>query len=69
MRNRRTFLYRLGTAIDRRGDGEGYAGGVLDAPVKACRPQGRQIRPACKAETRDEAAWRSCGAHAPWKNP
>ena len=54
---------------DRRGDGEGYAGGVLDAPVKACRPQGRQIRPADKAETRDEALWRSCGAHAPWKNP
>ena len=49
MRNRRTFLYRLGTAYDRRGDGEGYAGGVLDAPVKACRPQGRQIRPAYKA--------------------
>ena len=46
MHNRQTFLYRPWGVIDRRGDGGGQPGGVLDVPVKARRPQGRQIRPA-----------------------
>ena len=45
---------------DRRGDGEGYAGGVLDAPVKACSrragksacAQGRDARRSRKAKLR-----------------
>ena len=69
MRNRRTFLYRLGTATTEGATEKGTQAGFWTPPVKACRPQGRQIRPAHKAETRDEAARRSCGAHAPWKNP
>ena len=32
--------------LDRRGDAEGYAGGVLDVPVKARRARAREIRPA-----------------------
>ena len=54
MHNRRTFLYRP-RHFDPSGDGEGQACGVLDAPVKAGRPQRREVRAARKAETRDEA--------------
>ena len=69
MRNRRTFLYRLGTAIDRRGDGEGYAGGVLDAPVKACRPQGRQIRPADRPRRETKPHGEAAEPTLPGKTP
>ena len=54
MRNGRTFPYRP-RRDEPSGDGEGQASGVLDAPVKAGRPQGSEARPASKAETRDEA--------------
>ena len=46
MRNGRTFPYRPCRVISRSGDGEGQARGVLDAPVKACRPQRREVRAA-----------------------
>ena len=69
MRNRRTFLYRLGTAYDRWGDGEGYAGGVLDAPVKACRPQGRQIRPADRPRRETKPHGEAAEPTLPGKTP
>ena len=47
MRNGRTFPYRRCGAIHRRGDGEGYPGGVLDVPVKARREGPREIRSPC----------------------
>ena len=43
MRNGRTFPYRP-RRVDTSGDGEGQARGVLDAPVKAGRPGGREVR-------------------------
>ena len=46
MHNGRTFPYRPRAAKHRWGDGEGYAGGVLDVPVKARRARAREIRPA-----------------------
>ena len=42
MRNGRTFPYRP-RRVDPSGDGEGQARGVLDAPVKAGRPWGREV--------------------------
>ena len=54
MRNGRTFPYRP-RRVDTSGDGEGQARGVLDAPVKAGRPQRREVHAAHEAETRDEA--------------
>ena len=53
MRNGRTFPYRP-RRVDTSGDGEGQARGVLDAPVKACRPRRSEVRAAREAETRDE---------------
>ena len=44
MHDGQTFPCRLATAIDRWDDGEGYASGVLDVPVKACRAAPREVR-------------------------
>ena len=44
MRSWWTFQRRSRAAIDRRGDGEGQPGGVLDVPVKARREGPREIR-------------------------
>ena len=55
MRNGRTFPYRPRRVTIPSGDGEGKARGVLDAPVKAGRPGGREVHRPHKAETRDEA--------------
>ncbi len=46
MRSWQIFQRRSRAAIDRRGDGEGQPGGVLDVPVKARRGQGMEISPA-----------------------
>ena len=67
MRNGRTFPYRT-RRVDPSGDGEGQARGVLDAPVKAGRPGGREVhlplRP--RRETKRQARRRR--THAPQKN-
>ena len=54
MRNGRTFPYRP-RRVDPSGDGEGQARGVLDAPVKACRPPGREVHPARGRDARRSA--------------
>ena len=55
MHSRQTFLHRRLLAYDRRGDAEGYAGGVLDVPVKACGPQPSEVPAASRARRDDEA--------------
>ena len=55
MHSRQTFLHRRLPAYDRRGDAEGYAGGVLDVPVKACGPQPSEVPAAFRARRDDEA--------------
>ena len=54
MRNGSIFPYRRRAAKHRWGDGEGYAGGVLDVPVKARRAARMETSEPCRPETRDE---------------
>ena len=67
MRNGRTFPYRP-RRVDTSGDGEGQASGVLDAPVKAGRPQGREVRPASRPRRETKLLERRRRTHAPQKN-
>ena len=67
MRNGRTFPYRP-RRVDPSGDGEGQARGVLDAPVKAGRPQRRQVRAARGPRRETKLLERRRRTHAPQKN-
>ena len=67
MRNGRTFPYRP-RRVDASGDGEGQARGVLDAPVKAGRPQGSEARPALRPRRETKHPVRRRRSHAPQKN-
>ena len=69
MRSWLRFQRRSRAAIDRRGDGEGQPGGVLDVPVKARRGQGMEISPACAPRRETKPSRRSRSSHAPEKNP
>ena len=69
MRSWWTFQRRSCTAYDRRGDGEGQPGGVLDVPVKARRGQGMEISPARTPRRETKPIRRSRSSHAPEKNP
>ena len=50
------FPYRRRGAITEGVTRKDMRSGVLDVPVKARRPPGRQIRPAHEAETLDDGA-------------
>ena len=69
MRSWQIFQRRSRAAIDRRGDGEGQPGGVLDVPVKARRGQGMEISPARSPRRETKPLRRSRSSHAPEKNP
>ena len=67
MRNGRTFPYRP-RRVDTSGDGEGQARGVLDAPVKAGRPQRREVHAADGPRRETKRLARRRRTHAPQKN-
>ena len=67
MRNGRTFPYRP-RRVDTSGDGEGQARGVLDAPVKAGRPGGREVHLPQRPRRETKRLARRRRTHAPQKN-
>ena len=67
MRNGRTFPYRP-RRVDPSGDGEGQARGVMDAPVKAGRPQRREVHAADGPRRETKRLARRRRTHAPQKN-
>ena len=67
MRNGRTCPYRP-RRVDPSGDGEGQARGVLDAPVKACRPRRSEVRAASRPRRDTKSLGRRRRTHAPQKN-
>ena len=67
MRNGRTFPYRP-RRVDTSGDGEGQARGVLDAPVKAGRPGGSEVRLPERPRRETKSLGRRRRTHAPQKN-
>ncbi len=69
MRSWQTFQRRSRAAIDRRGDGEGQPGGVLDVPVKARRGVRMEISAPYAPRRETKPPWRSRSSHAPEKNP
>ena len=69
MRSWQIFQRRSPRRYDRRGDGEGQPGGVLDVPVKARRGQGMEISPARAPRRETKPSRRSRSSHAPEKNP